>query len=214
MWRKLSKNDQRWKIGQAAETAVVTAGQSNKRRQRGSRHGAAVQDAETANDFQLNRLGGENVGSPPRRCSSRRNLPVPGTPQAGVSFNLEVEQLSNQISSSQMIRDDDDGDSVSGLDEIQILPPQHRDLDDVETSMADDAVEALSAGCVDSSVFDAFAEDVDVVPSHSLRSASAASVSTSVLDVLSIGVSFHTIEESGKHKCIRYSFNRSICSYN
>ena len=113
-----------------------------------------------------------------------------------------------------MIHDDDDGDSVSGLNEIQILPPQHRDLDDVETSMADDVVEALSTGCVDSSVFDAFAEDVDVVPSRSLRSASAASVSTSVLDVLSIGISFHTIEESGKHKCIRYSFNRSICSYN
>ena len=66
-------------------------------------------------------------------------------------------------------------------------------------------------------MFDAFVEDFDAVPSRSLRSATAVSVSTSILDVLSsgylsiqlrnqvstsvldilsIGVSVHTIKES------------------
>ena len=123
-WRKIGKSDQQYKIDTAAEAAVVTVGQSSKRRRRGSRRGAAVYD-ESAEDFQLERLGGHNApGSPPRRRSSQRNVPAPETPRAGVSFNLQVEQLSNQIGSSQMIHDDDNTDSMPELEQIQVLPSQ------------------------------------------------------------------------------------------
>ena len=87
-WRKIGKSGQQYKIDIAAEAAVVTVGQSSKRRRRGSRRGASVYDASAeAEDFQLERLGGHNApGSPPRRRSSQRNAPAPETPRAGVSF--------------------------------------------------------------------------------------------------------------------------------
>ena len=173
----------------------MTAGQSGKRRQRGSRRGTAVYEAATADDFQLDHLGGQNMESPPRRRSSRRNVPVPETPRPGASVDFQLEQLSNQISSSQMIHDDDNADSMPELEQIQILPSRPRDLDDVETSMADDAVEALSSGACDSSALELLA-DVAAMPSCSSRGVGRASVSMSVLGAISIGVSVQTIEES------------------
>ena len=193
VWRKIGKSDQQYKIDKAAEATVVTEGQSGKRRRRGSSRGAAVYEAATADDFQLNHLGGQNMESPPRRRSSRRNIPVPETPRRPV--DLQLEQLSNQMSSSQMIHDDDNVDSMPELEQIQILPSQPRDLDDVETSMADDAVEALSSGACDSSALELLA-DVATMPSCSSRGVGRAPVSMSALGAISIGVSVQTIEES------------------
>ena len=94
-WRNLGKSDQKWQIEKAAEAVVVTAGQSGKRRRRGSRRGTAVYEAATADDFQLDHLGGQNMESPPRRRSSRRNVPVPETPRPGASVDFQLEHLSN-----------------------------------------------------------------------------------------------------------------------
>ena len=63
-WRKISRSDQQWKIEKAAEAAVVTAGQSGKRRRRGSSRGAAVYEAATTDDFQLNHLGDRIIWNP------------------------------------------------------------------------------------------------------------------------------------------------------
>ena len=94
-----------------------------------------------------------------------------------------------------MIHDDDNVDSMPELEQIQILPSQPRDLDDVETSMADDAVEALSSGACDSSALELLA-DVAAMPSCSSRGVGRAPVSMSALGAISIGVSVQTIEES------------------
>ena len=91
-----------------------------------------------------------------------------------------------------MIHDDYDGDFAGKMEMLQILPSRPTGIDDAETSMADDAVEVLSAGVGDDSAAELL---VDVAAEMPLV-VHPVGVNMRVLGVLAIEVSEQTTNES------------------
>ena len=174
----------------------MTEGQSTKRRQHGSRrgglHGAAVDKTSAPVNFQLNQLA-DHTSSLPRLRKIRRDGLVDKTPAAGAAVSFQVKQLSDQMNKcTPMIHDDNNGDSAGKMEMLQVIPSRPTGIDDAETSMADDAVEALSPGVGDDSTAELLAD----IAAEMLLAVHPVGVNMRVLSVLAIGVSEQTINES------------------